>query len=329
MKRWAGILFSLLTIVSVCSCTGPRITLFPDGADPLKEVTLEGSATEKILMIPISGVISDAPESRFLRTTPGMLQEVVSLLRLAEKDDRVKAVLLKIDSPGGSVTASDTLYHEIVAFQARTAKKVVACMMSLATSGGYYISLPADLILAHPTTVTGSVGVILMRPEVSGLMDSIGVAVQVNKSGENKDMGSPFRAATTSEDRMLQELTDTLGRRFVELVKLHRKLDDDRLKVIADARIFLADAALETGLIDGVGYLSDAIAAAKKIADLSPEARVVTYRRSDYADDNIYNPLTSRAGGDPMALVDLGSIGALFALDAGFYYIWPQAIGSP
>lgn len=329
MKRWAGMLFSLLAVVCVCSCTGPRITLFPDGTDPLKEVTLEGSATEKILMIPISGVIDDAPESRLLRTTPGMLQEVVSLLRLAEKDDRVKAVLLKIDSPGGSVTASDTLYHEIAAFKARSAKKVVVCMMSLATSGGYYISLPADLILAHPTTVTGSVGVILMRPDVTGLMDRVGVAVEVNKSGENKDMGSPFRAATTSEDHMLQELTDTLGRRFVELVKQHRKLDDDRLKAIADARIFLADAALETGLIDGIGYLSDAIAAAKQIAELDPEARVVTYRRSEYADDNIYNPLTSSAGSDPTALVDLGSIGGLFALDTGFYYIWPQAIGSP
>ena len=329
MKIWAGMLFSVLIVAGVGACTGPRITLFPDGADPLKETTLEGSATQKILVIPVSGVIRDAPESGLLRTTPSVLQEVVAHLRLAERDDRVKAVLFKIDSPGGSVTASDTLYHEIVAFKARTGKKVVACMMSLATSGGYYIALPADLILAHPTTVTGSVGVILMRPEVSGLMEKVGLAVRVNKSGQNKDMGSPFRAMTTAEDHMLQELTDSLGRRFVELVKQHRKLDDEQLKVIADARIFLADAALDANLVDGIGYLSDAIDAARRIAGVDPDARVVTYRRTDYPDDNIYNPLTSGLRFDPAPLANLGAIGGLFALDAGFYYIWPQAVGSP
>ncbi len=329
MKKWTGMLLSVLAAGVLFGCTGPRITLFPDGADPLTEVTLEGSAQEKILMVPLSGVISDVPRSGVLRTTPSVLQEVVSHLRLAEKDDRVKAILFKIDSPGGSVTASDTLYHEIAAFKARTGKKVVVCMMSLATSGGYYISLPADMILAHPTTVTGSVGVILMRPEVSGLMEKIGVAVQVNKSGENKDMGSPFRVITPAQDHMLQEVTDTLGRRFVELVKQHRNLDEKRLKVIADARIFLAEAALEADLIDGIGYLSDAIEAAKQIAGLDPDARVVTYRRTEYPDDNIYNPLTSAAGVDPLPLVNLGSVAGLFALDAGFYYIWPQAIGSP
>ena len=92
-------------------------------------------------------------------------------MRLAEKDEKVKAVLLKIDSPGGSSTASDILYHEIVAFKERTGKKVVVCMMNIAASGGYYVALPADMIMAHPTTVTGSVGVILIRPEVSQLME--------------------------------------------------------------------------------------------------------------------------------------------------------------
>jgi protease-4 len=209
-----------------------------------------------------------------------MVQEVVSHLRLAEKDDGVKAVLFKIDTPGGTTTASDILYHEIVAFKQRTGKKIVVCMMNLATSGGYYVSLPADVIMAHPTTVTGSIGVILMRPEVSGLMEKIGVDVQVNKSGENKDMGSPFRAITPTEENMLQELADTLGRRFVDLVKQHRQLDDQRLATVADARVFLADAAVEVGLVDKIGYLQDAIAEAKRLAALDDDARVVIYRRT-------------------------------------------------
>ena len=258
-----------------------------------------------------------------------MVQEVVSHLRLAEKDDRVKAVLFKIDTPGGTTTASDILYHEIASFKQRTGKKVVVCMMNLATSGGYYVSLPADVILAHPTTVTGSIGVILMRPQWSGLMERIGVDVQVNKSGENKDMGSPFRPTTPAEENMLQELADALGRRFVDLVKQHRGLDGQRLATVLDARVFLADAAVAAGLVDKIGYLQDAIDEAKAIADLDADARVVVYRRTHYPNDNLYNTLTSGTQANPMPMVDMGPIGDLLSLDAGFYYLWTQALGSP
>lgn len=317
-------------LAALCfGCTGPRITLFPDASDPLREVTLEGRADEKIQVIPITGFISDAPKSQLMRTMPSMVQEVVSHLRLAEKDDKVKVVLLKIDTPGGTTTASDILYHEILAFKERTGKKVVVCMMNLATSGGYYVSLPADRIIAHPTTVTGSVGVILMRPEASGLMEKIGVGMQVNKSGENKDMGSPFRPITPAEENMLQDLADTLGKRFVDLVARHRGLEGERLATVADARVFLADAAVEAGLVDKIGYLSDAIAEAKQIAGLAADARVVTYRRTEYPDDNLYNTLTSGSRTGPMPLVDMGPIADLLALDAGFYYLWPQMLGSP
>ena len=203
-------------------------------------------------------------------------------------------------------------------------------MMNLATSGGYYISLPADAIVAHPTTVTGSVGVILMRPEMSGLMEKIGVGVQVNKSGENKDMGSPFRSITPEEENLLQELADSLGRRFVELVKTHRGLDDSSLARVADARIFLADDALDLGLVDRIGYLQDALEEARQAADLEADARVVTYRRTHYPDDNLYNTLTSGSQArDAAQFFDMGLVGDLLALDAGFYYLWPQALGAP
>ena len=319
---------------SVCDhaffgCAAPRITLFSDASDPLREVTLEGTADDKILVIPITGVITDSHKSRLMRTQPGVVQEVVSHLRLAEEDDRIKAVLLKIDTPGGTTTASDILYHEIVSFKQRTGKKVVVSMMNLATSGGYYVSLPADVIMAHPTTVTGSVGVILMRPQLSGLMEKIGVDVQVNKSGMNKDMGSPFRPITPAEENMLQDLADTLGRRFVDLVKQHRQLDDERLATVADARVFLADAAVAAGLVDKIGYLQDAIDEAKAIAGLAADARVVTYRRTHYPNDNLYNTLTSGTRADPTPLVDMGPVGDLLSLDAGFYYLWPHALGAP
>ena len=155
MKKITDLVFTGLCAILLVACASPRITLFSDASDPLREVTLDGTADDKILVVPITGVITDSPKSRLTRTMPGMVQEVVSHLRLAEKDDRVKVVLFKIDTPGGTTTASDILYHEIAAFKQRTGKKVVVCMMNLATSGGYYVSLPADVIMAHPTTVTG------------------------------------------------------------------------------------------------------------------------------------------------------------------------------
>lgn len=328
MKAFKWTFTGILIAILCFGCAGPRITLFPSASDPLREITLEGTADDKIQVIPITGFITDAPKGRVVGTRPSVVQEVVSHLRLAEKDDRVKGVLLKIDTPGGSSTASDILYHEISDFKERTGKKVVVSMMNIATSGGYYVALPADVIMAHPTTLTGSVGVILMRPEVSTLMEKIGVGVRVNKSGVNKDMGTPFRPITPVEENMLQDLADTLGKRFVDLVARHRKLDDEQLAAVADARLFLADAALAVGMIDKIGYLSDAVTEAKQIAGLDADARVVTYRRTEYADDNLYNPLTSAAQAEPMPLVDMGPIADLFALDAGFYYLWPQALGS-
>ena len=158
MKIPIGLLSTILIAMLFFGCAGPRVTLFSDASDPLREVILDGSADDKILVVPITGVITDSPKRSIMRTMPSLVQEVVSHLQLAEEDERVKVVLLKIDSPGGTITASDMLYHEIVTFKQRTGKKVVVSMMNLATSGGYYVSLPADVIMAHPTTVTGSIG---------------------------------------------------------------------------------------------------------------------------------------------------------------------------
>ncbi len=318
-------LFLLMVIALVFSgCATPKIRLFPSQADPLKEFKLEGKTEQKVLIIPIRGIISDAPHEEFFRTKPSLVQEVVSQLQLAEKDKNVKAVLLKIDSPGGSVTASDILYNEIIAFKKRTGAKVVAAMMDVAASGGYYISLPADYIMAHPTTLTGSVGVIFIRPKVIDLMQKVGVGVEVNKSGINKDMGAPFRRTTPEENKMLQAMTDRLGKRFIDLVAKHRKLDPAAMAEISTARVYLANDALELGMVDGVGYLDQALAAAKKLANLPEDAKVVVYRRTEYPDDNIYNTSTRYGGGD-LSVISLQFLESLNQVHTGFYYMWPAA----
>jgi protease-4 len=318
-------LFSIVVItLVVVGCTAPKIRLFPSQADPLKEFTLEGKADEKVLIIPIRGIISDAPREGFIRTKPSVLQEVVSQLRLAQEDEDVGAVLLKIDSPGGTVTASDILFNEIIAFKKRTGAKVVAAMMDVAASGGYYISLSADYIMAHPTTLTGSVGVIFIRPKVIDLMQKVGVGVEINKSGVNKDMGGPFRQTTSEENQILQAMTDRLGIRFIDLVANHRKLNSAALADVSTARVYLAHEALELGLVDEVGYLDQAVDKAKELAGLPEDAKVVVYRRTEYPDDNIYNTST-RYGGGELSVISLELPAGLNQFHSGFYYMWPAA----
>ncbi len=316
----------LVMFFLIAACQAPKIRLFPSQADPLREYTLEGKDEEKILVIQMRGIISNAPEEGFIRTRPSVVQEVVSQLRLAEKDQDIKAVILKIDSPGGSVTASDILYNEIVAFKKRTNAKVVVAMMGVAASGGYYISLPADYILAHPTTITGSIGVIFARPKVAGLMQKIGLDVEVNKSGADKDMGSPFRKTSVEEEKIFQDLTDRLGLRFVDLVARHRKLGPEVIAEISSGRVYLAGEALELGLVDEVGYLENALLQAKKLAGLADDVKVVVYRRNEYPDDNIYNTSTRYAGDGKLSLISMELPGSLNPIQTGFYYLWPAAI---
>ncbi len=321
MPRLRSIIIAI-AVLFLIGCEAPRIRIFPSTADPLREYTLQGKEKGKVLVIALRGIISDAPKRQFIRTRPSMVQELVSQLRKAEADPEVKAVLIKIDSPGGSVIASDLIYNEIVAFQKRKQAKVVAVMMGVAASGGYYIALPADFILAHPTTVTGSVGVLFMRPDVSGLMEKIGVDVNVSKTGKNKDMGSPFRQATVEEKKITQNLIDQLADRFLDRVVEHRKLDPIKLKQISSARIYLADEALNLGMIDRIGYLDEAVSEAKKLAELPQDAKVVVYRRSDYPDDNLYNTSTSRYEGRGLSIISLDLPAALVPLQTGFYYLW-------
>jgi len=327
-------LFGPIFLLILCAllangCTALKINIGTESKEPLKEYTLEGRERGKILVIPVRGFLSDAPRRGFLADRASAVQQVVSQLRLAEKDRDIKAVLLEINSAGGSTTASDILYHEILNFKERTKTKIVAALVDVAASGGYYIALPADRIVAHPTTITGSVGVILVTPKVSGLMDKLGLAVEVNKSGAEKDIGSPFRPSTPDEQKIFQELTERMGRRFLDLVAKHRNMDQKALTSVSTARIYLADEALQMKLIDSVGYLSDAISEAKSLAGLSKESRVVVYRRGEHPNDNLYNMSTAWHNGSGLSLVDLNLSEIIPALGPGFYYLWaPGAAGT-
>src|SRR5262249_43032332 len=167
-------------------------------------------------------------------------------------------VVLRIDSPGGSVSASDTLYHEILSWKTEKKKPVVAFFNGLSTSGAYYLAMASDQIVAHPASVTGSIGVIMPGLSIEGLMDKYGVADQTLTSGPFKDTGSLFRDMRPDEKKQLQSVIDDLYGRFTEVVATGRPaLDKAKIHSLADGRVYSAQQALAVGLVDRLGYLED------------------------------------------------------------------------
>ena len=261
------------------------------GPTPLQESVVYGERGPKVLMLEIAGPIrdSDEPGSFGLGTREGTVARVRAELDLARKDAAVKAVLLRIDSPGGTVTASDIVYHEILRFKEERKIPVVAQLMGVAASGGYYVAMSADAIWANPTTLTGSIGVIFAGVNVSGLMDKLGIADQTLVSGDRKDTGSPLRPMRPDERAQLQGVLDQLHARFESVVAQGRPtLGADRVRALSDGRIYTAEQARDAGLVDAIGYLPDGIAETKRRAGLT-DARVIVYRRARESSDNIYS----------------------------------------
>ena len=278
-------------LVGVCAtlllagCSVLSIDLQPR-IRPLDEETVEGKGTAKILLLDLSGMLSDETFSLSL-TAPAprvpILARVQEELRKAEKDERIKGLVIRINSPGGTMTASDTLYHEIYEFKKRTKMPVIAAIMDVGASGGYYVALAADTIVAHPTSITGSIGVVMLTLNAQGLMEKIGVAPLAIKSGPMKDAGSPFRDLTPEERAVFQGVIDDMYGRFVKLVVQSRKIPETRVREFADGRVYTADQALSLGLVDRIAYLDEALVMAKKAAGVE-EARVVVYHRpKEYA----------------------------------------------
>jgi protease-4 len=250
---------------------------------PLEERTVEGHGRSKVLLMDVSGFLSDegGTPGLVIGTPPPRVPLLVRFreeLQKATKDSAVKALVVRINSPGGTVTASDIMYHELELFRREKGVPVIAAMLDVAASGGYYIALAADSIVAHPTTVTGSIGVIMLSLNAEGLMQKIGVSTAAIKSGERKDMGSPFRALTPEERAIFQSVIDDLHRQFVAKLVERRHLPVDTARTVADGRIYTAEQALSLRLIDSIGYMKDAVAMARRAAGVD-EARVVVYRR--------------------------------------------------
>ncbi len=323
MKRSAGLTVLSLLVLSGCAF---NFSLTP-GMKPLEEKVIEGEGSPKILLVDLDGVISFKEETDRLklRTRPSKVAFFREALRKAEADPDIAGVIVRINSPGGSVTASDTVYHEIMSYRKKKKVPVNAYIMELGASGGYYIAAAADRIIASPTAVTGSIGVIAMKFNVEGLLAKIGVSEETYKSGPKKDFWSPFRPSTDEEKRMFQDIIDRLYARFVGVVFANRQkvLTEGEVRALADGRVLTAGDALEARLVDEVAYLDETVEAMKESLNIQ-QARVITYVRPKAFKSNIYSEYDDLPPSGPQ-VVNLISINAEdlpFFSGVQFMYLW-------
>ncbi|MCE9615498.1 MAG: signal peptide peptidase SppA [Lentisphaerae bacterium] len=249
---------------------------FPD----LNEVWAYGSGDSKVVTIPIRGFIT-LDEGGDLLGDAGMSSQLALLaIRRATHDDEVRAIILDVDSGGGGITASDILYQALMDFRAaQDGRVVVAIFGDVAASGAYYIALAADHIVARPTTVTGSIGVLMQSLNARQLGDKIGVHDVTIKSGRNKDLLNPLEDLTEEQRALLQGIVDDLYARFVGLVAERRDLPEDKVREFADGRVITSAEALRLGLIDEIGYWNDAMAATSDLLEVD-DIKVFRYEET-------------------------------------------------
>jgi protease-4 len=318
MRKYWPILVGIVLAAAGCSV---RLDFL--GESKMKEVLLMKSpAKEKVLVVDVEGMISSIQPGSVFSREGDVLSRVYARLQAAGEDKLVRGIILRLDTPGGDVTSSDILYREVLKFREKTGIPVVALMMGVAASGGYYVASACDAIIAHPSTLTGSIGVIALFPDVEGLLSKVGVKVQVIKSGNLKDAGSPFRNLSEEEQRLFQDIIDEHYERFLEVIHEKRKdsLSLEDIRQLADGRVYTASQALKLKLIDGVGYFDEALAKVLALAKIA-SARVVAYTYYPKRQSNLY---ASKLENPPLfeqkTLAD-----ALPTLQSGFYYLWlPQ-----
>ena len=276
----AALLFLTLGTVLLVVLLGPG---GPDGGGgsarapvTFQEEYVSGEGREKVAVLTVEGTIGSEGATGALATPAATPETLKNGLRQAAEDEDVRAVVLEVNSPGGGVTASARMRDEILDFKETSRKPVVVSMGDMAASGGYYISAPADSIVANPSTLTGSLGVIISLLNYEEAQEKLGLREEVVKSGELKDIGSPANELTPEERGIFQELVDEDYDEFVRVIVEGRGLPEDRVRELADGRIYSGRQAEDLGLVDELGDLESATGIAEEIAGVD-EATVVRY----------------------------------------------------
>lgn len=252
-----GVLFAVVVLIAIAI----GASLFLNGAPVV--------ASDKVAVIKVEGVIMDS-------------EDIVRQLKKYADNESVKAVVLRVNSPGGAVAPSQEIYSEVIKHRKKTGQKVVVSMGSVAASGGYYIAVAADRIVANPGSLTGSIGVIMEFATIEDLMAKLGIKGEVVKSGEKKDVGNIMRAMTPEEREYLQVVINDVHDQFVDAVAKGRKMKKEDVLLIADGGIFTGRQAKENGLVDELGDFEDAVDIAAKLGGIEGEPKVITEEK-DYS----------------------------------------------
>jgi protease IV len=309
----------LSLLVAGCGTSSLLITPVSNTSE-LKQVTVqEGDLTGKVAIISVEGMLMDERATGLLQQSENPLSMFVQQLDQAAEDDSIKAVVLRVNSPGGSVTTSDTMYDALVRFREKTHKPVIASAQELDASGAFYVSCGADKIFVCPTSIVGSIGVIFDSFDLQGTLDKLGVQTDAIKSAPLKDMGSPYRHLTPEARQVMQGMVDEYFARFKNIVVQNRGIKDGQtLTLVTDGRVFSGERAVELGLADQVGRLNDAVDLAKKMAGI-PNGEVIMYKRPYGYSGSIYADMSMPAPRSNDLNLNLPMS---HWLPDGFYYLW-------
>ena len=319
-------------------CGPLTVTIGQGVADAKLKMTVVESEgrwfADRVAIIDISGLLINASRPGLLRRGDNPVGLLHEKLEMARRDHRVKAVILRLNTPGGTVTASDAMYRQILRFKQRSGKPVIGLMMDVAASGGYYIACAADTLMAYPTAVTGSIGVIVQTVSLKPALNRLGIEADAITSGDNKDAGSWLSNLTPEKRAVLQALVDDFYQRFVDVVRGARpNIVAGRFDEMTDGRIVSGEEAAKAGLVDEVGDIYDAFALAKELAGIGEKrADLVFYHRpysyvgSPYARTqqftNDRGELAPGSGSIQINLAQLNLGGRISDMSSGFYYLW-------
>jgi protease IV len=314
----------LLALVLLTGCGTPAFLVRPvSTSDELEQTVVKPGKSywtdSKIAILPIDGTIANARVGGILSGSENMVALLGQQLDAAERDPSVKAIVLRINSPGGTVTGSDTVYDMVMRFRARSKKPVIASCQEVTASGGYYIACAADVIVASPTSLVGSIGVIFQTVSIEGGMKMLGIKATPIKSGKMKDIGSPFHDPTDEEKLVMQAMVDEYFARFKTIVSTRRNLTQPgQIEQVSDGRVFSGAVAQKLGLVDQLGSLDDAIELAKQKSGAT-DAAVILYRRPYGPGGNIYATAPAPV---PQHNSPLGLPLQELWIPTGVYYLW-------
>jgi protease-4 len=321
------LVLSLLMVLAGCNTGAFQIEMIPADKE-LKETQVQKDkgffVFDKIAIIDVDGTMANERQGGLLRAGDNPVSLFIEKLDKAARDSDVKVVVLRMNSPGGTVVAADIMYHRLQEFKRKTKKPVIVCVTGMACSGGYYLSCAGDGIIAQPSSVVGNIGTIFQTYSISGTLDKIGVKTVTIKSGQLKDIGSPLHDLSQTEREVLEGINKELFEQFVAIVREGRKtIEQQKMQELTDGRVFTAKQALDEKLIDKIGYLSDAIAWAKESAHLK-KAKVVMYHRPSSYTPNAYSSTASKASGLE-ALINIELPEWLTTGGTQFLYLWQPA----